>query len=204
MQTLFARSNYGRAMGFRLVEAGGGSARIECLVSENHENTQGVCHGGVISGLMDMAAGVAAKSMQGDPQCPVATLSLTVNYQRPGELGRTLSAEATIQSGRRILSCSVTVARRSRRANCRRYGDAQGRPQRRTPLPAAKWWSGPTEPRRIAGGFPKLSRATPLEPREAACEDSPHRRRQDLASRCCQPSRGTLLHIRRAARSSNS
>lgn len=109
MQALFARSNYSQAMGFRLVEAGGGRARIECVVSESHTNTQGVCHGGVISGLIDMAVGVAAKSMQGDAQRPVATVSLTVNYQRPGELGRTLSAEAAIQSGRRILSCSVTV-----------------------------------------------------------------------------------------------
>ena len=44
------------------------------------------------------------------PQAPSgATVSLTVNYQRPGELNRTLTAEATIQSGRRILSAAVSV-----------------------------------------------------------------------------------------------
>jgi uncharacterized protein (TIGR00369 family) len=110
MQELFVRSNYSQAMGFRLVEAKSGRARIECVVSDSHANTQGVCHGGVISGLIDMAVGVAAKSMLDDPQRPVATVSLTVNYQRPGELGRTLSAEAIVQSGRRILSCAVTVS----------------------------------------------------------------------------------------------
>ena len=44
-----------------------------------HTNTQGVCHGGVISGLMDMAAGVAAKSQLEDRTRAVATVSLTVN-----------------------------------------------------------------------------------------------------------------------------
>jgi acyl-CoA thioesterase len=109
MQALFARSHYSQAMGFRLAEANQGRARVECVVTEGHTNTQGLCHGGVISGLIDMAVGVAAKSMLDDPQRPVATVSLTVNYQRPGELDRTLTAEATIQSGRRTLSAAVTV-----------------------------------------------------------------------------------------------
>ena len=109
LQALFARSSYSQAMGFRLAEAQNGRARIECVVSEAHTNTLGFCHGGVISGLMDMAVGVAAKSSLDDPLRGVTTVSLTVNYQRPGEVGRTLSAEATVQSGRRILSCAVTV-----------------------------------------------------------------------------------------------
>jgi uncharacterized protein (TIGR00369 family) len=110
LQALFVRSNYSQAMGFRLLEASDGRARIDCVVSPAHTNTLGFCHGGVISGLIDMAVGVAAKSSLDDPQRPVTTVSLTVNYQRPGELGRTLSAEATVQSGRRILSCAVTVS----------------------------------------------------------------------------------------------
>jgi uncharacterized protein (TIGR00369 family) len=110
LQALFVRSNYSQAMGFRLVDARDGRARIECVVSPAHTNVLGICHGGVISGLMDMAVGVAAKSSLDDPHRPVTTVSLTVNYQRPGELGRTLSAEATVQSGRRILSCVVTVS----------------------------------------------------------------------------------------------
>jgi acyl-coenzyme A thioesterase PaaI-like protein len=58
---------------------------------------------------MDMAAGVATKSQLDDPTRAVATVSLTVNYQRPGELGRTLIAEAVVKSGRRIVSCEVAV-----------------------------------------------------------------------------------------------
>lgn len=96
-------------MGFRLVNASAGSASIECLVAPEHANTRGVCHGGVISGLMDMAAGVATKSLLPAGGRAVATVSLTVNYQRPAQVGRTLTAAATVRSGRRIVSCEITV-----------------------------------------------------------------------------------------------
>ena len=106
---LFTQSNYSRSMGFRLASASAGSASIECLVADAHANTRGVCHGGVISGLMDMAAGVATKSLFEDKGRAVATVSLTVNYQRPAQVGRTLTARATVRSGRRIVSCEVLV-----------------------------------------------------------------------------------------------
>ncbi len=109
VRTLFAQSNYSRAMGFRLVDAGAGRARIECVVAPDHTNTRGSCHGGVISGLMDMAAGVATKAQLEDPERAVATVSLTVNYLRPAAVGRTLVAEAKVISGRRIVSCEITV-----------------------------------------------------------------------------------------------
>lgn len=107
LDVLFTQSNYSRAMGFRLVGASAGSASIECLVNPEHANTRGVCHGGVISGLMDMAAGVATKSLFSD--AAIATVSLTVNYQRPAQVGRTLTATATVCSGRRIVSCEILV-----------------------------------------------------------------------------------------------
>lgn len=107
---LVAQSNYSRAMGFRLVNASAGTASIECAVVAQHANTRGVCHGGVISGLMDMAAGVATKSLFPDGQgAAVATVSLTVNYQRPAQVDRTLTASATVRSGRRIVSCEISV-----------------------------------------------------------------------------------------------
>lgn len=109
LDVLFTQSPYSRAMGFRLANASDGSASIECVVAPEHANTRGVCHGGVISGLMDMAAGVATKSLFSDGPRGVATLSLTVNYQRPAQVGCTLTATATVRSGRRIVSCEVLV-----------------------------------------------------------------------------------------------
>ncbi len=106
---LFTQSNYSRSMGFRLASANAGCASIECVVAEAHANTRGVCHGGVISGLMDMAAGVATKSLFADKARAIATVSLTVNYQRPAEVGRTLTARATVRSGRSVVSCEVVV-----------------------------------------------------------------------------------------------
>jgi uncharacterized protein (TIGR00369 family) len=106
---LFVQSPYSRAMGFRLSNASAGCASIECVVAPEHANTRGVCHGGVISGLMDMAAGVATKSLFSDGPRAVATVSLTVNYHRPAQVGGTLTATATVRSGRRIVSCEVAV-----------------------------------------------------------------------------------------------
>jgi uncharacterized protein (TIGR00369 family) len=109
LRALFAQSSYSNMLAFRLVQAGDGRARIECVVSTVHTNTSGVCHGGVISGLIDVAAGVAAKAQFADPDQSVATVSLTVNYLRPALVGRTLVAEARVSSGRRIISCEVAV-----------------------------------------------------------------------------------------------
>lgn len=110
MDDLVLQSNYSQALGFRLVDSGDGRARIACVLRTEHMNTRKVCHGGVISGLMDMAAGVATKSQLDDPHTRnVATVSLTVNYQRPGHLGEELVAEAHVLSGRRIVTCEVAV-----------------------------------------------------------------------------------------------
>jgi acyl-CoA thioesterase len=109
LHALIAQSNYSRAMGFRLLNASDGSASIECVIASEHANTRGVCHGGVISGLMDMAAGVATKSLFRDVPQTIATVSLTVNYQRSARVGGTLTATATVRSGRRIVSCEILV-----------------------------------------------------------------------------------------------
>jgi uncharacterized protein (TIGR00369 family) len=109
LDALFAQSSYSKMMAFRLIQAGDGRARIECVVSPVHTNTSGVCHGGVISGLVDATAGVAAKTRFAEPEQVVATVSLTVNYLRPALVGRTLVAEARVSGGRRILSCEIAV-----------------------------------------------------------------------------------------------
>lgn len=102
-------SNYSEAMGFSVLHTDDGGARVACRLNEQHMNSRGVCHGGVISGLMDMAVGVATKSRLDDPERAVATVSLTVNFERAGQQGDLLIAEAQVRSGRRIASCEVLV-----------------------------------------------------------------------------------------------
>jgi uncharacterized protein (TIGR00369 family) len=109
MHDQFAKSNYSNAMGFTLERSGQGCAVVTCSIGEAHLNTRGFCHGGVISGLMDTAAGVATKSQLDDSQRTVATVSLTVNYQRAGQRGDTLHAKAQVLGGRRVVSCEIRV-----------------------------------------------------------------------------------------------
>lgn len=109
MQALIARSGYIQAMGMRLVACGEGHATVHCPLTAAHLNTAGICHGGVITGLCDMAAGVATKSRLDDPDGRVVSISLTVNFQRPGLAGRCLVAQARVRSGRSIVCCDVDM-----------------------------------------------------------------------------------------------
>jgi uncharacterized protein (TIGR00369 family) len=112
LDQVFGSSGYRRTMGLRILrapESDPHAAIVECEVSMPYANTQGVAHGGLISGLIDTAAGIAVKLAAGDAQLPVATVSLTINYHRPGQVGRTLRAVGRRISGSRTPCCAVEV-----------------------------------------------------------------------------------------------
>ena len=109
LDRIFGTSGYRRTMGMRILRGSGAEAVVECDVSEAYANTQGVAHGGLISGLIDTAAGIASKLGAGDAHLPVATVSLTINYHRPGRVGHSLRAVARSVSGKSTLSCAIEV-----------------------------------------------------------------------------------------------
>lgn len=109
LDRVFGTSGYRRTMGMRIVRAPNAEAIVECEVTPPYANTQGVAHGGLISGLIDTAAGIAAKLGAGDAQLPVATVSLTIHYHRPGRVGRTLRAVGRRVSGTGTVSCAIEV-----------------------------------------------------------------------------------------------
>jgi uncharacterized protein (TIGR00369 family) len=107
---LFSTSAFRSTMGMRIVRpADPVEAIVECEVSPAFANTQGVAHGGLISGLVDSAAGVAVKLAARDAHLPVATVSLTINYHRPGRVGSTLRAVGRRVSGKGTVCCSIEV-----------------------------------------------------------------------------------------------
>ena len=109
LERTFESSGFRHTMGMRIVRAPMPEAIVECEVSPAYANTQGVAHGGLISGLIDTAAGIATKLGAGDVDLPVATVSLTINYHRPGRIGRTLRAVARSISGKGTVSCAIEV-----------------------------------------------------------------------------------------------
>jgi uncharacterized protein (TIGR00369 family) len=109
VQALFAESGYRRSLGIRIQGGDECSAVIECDVTPEYANTQGVAHGGLISGLIDTAAGVAIKFAEGSPRLNAATVSLTIHYHRPGRVGHTLRAVGRKLSGSGTPSCAIEV-----------------------------------------------------------------------------------------------
>jgi len=106
---VFEHAGYRKTMGMHIRRGEGDEAVIECLVAPQFANTQGVAHGGLLSGLIDTAAGIASKLAARDAKLRVATVSLTVNYHRPGRVGQTLRAVGRHVSGRSTPCCSVEV-----------------------------------------------------------------------------------------------
>jgi len=87
-------------LGFRLVAWKDGYTKIEMPVREEHRNTVGYLHGGVIASLLDIAGAVAG-SYGVSEQFVSITINLNCNYMAPhtaetaiteGELIRTTSS----------------------------------------------------------------------------------------------------------------
>jgi uncharacterized protein (TIGR00369 family) len=109
LDRVFGTSNYRRTMGMRSVRSANSEAIVECEVAPEYANTQGVAHGGLISGLIDTVAGIATKLAAADAHIPVATVSLTVNYHKPGLVGRTLRAVGRRLSGTGTVCVAIEV-----------------------------------------------------------------------------------------------
>ena len=87
-------------LGFRLVQWREGFAQLEMPVREEHRNTVGYLHGGVIASLLDIAGAVAGSYGVSQDFVSV-TVNLNCNYMAPhqaktavaeGELVRTTSS----------------------------------------------------------------------------------------------------------------
>jgi uncharacterized protein (TIGR00369 family) len=89
-------------MGFRehvalQVKDGG---RVLVDAGDEHLNTHGTVHGGVLATMLDSAMGAAAFEASGE--APV-TVSLTVTYLEPGRPGRLEAVAKVRKRGKRLL-----------------------------------------------------------------------------------------------------
>lgn len=109
LDQVFGTSGYRRTMGLRILRGQGTDAVVECEVEPPYANTQGVAHGGLITGLIDTAAGIAVKLASGDAHTAVATVSLTTSFHRPAKVGSTLRAVGRRVSGSGTPCCAVEV-----------------------------------------------------------------------------------------------
>ena len=92
-------------LGIELLEAGPGRAKVQMAVKDEHRNSVGMVHGGVIFTLADYAFAVACNSHG----VIAVAVSCSISYFRP-PLGAVLTAEASeVSLTRRLGSYTVRV-----------------------------------------------------------------------------------------------
>ena len=89
-------SGYGNALGAVFLEYAEGKALVELDINESHLNIGKTVHGGVISGLLDIALSAAVTSRFLGKAETVVTLQMNVNFLRAATLGETLIAKGEI------------------------------------------------------------------------------------------------------------
>lgn len=74
----------------------GDDAGLRLLAEDQHSNSNGTVHGGVIATLIDCVMGDAVRAgLDEDESC--VTVSMTITYLTPGELGSELVASAEVR-----------------------------------------------------------------------------------------------------------
>lgn len=94
-KTMNEASPQSRALGFTLVEIGGGAAILKVPYRPEivGDPETGVIAGGVMTTLLDHTCGQAVHAAM-DTWSPIATLDLRIDYMRPAEPGRDVLARA--------------------------------------------------------------------------------------------------------------
>jgi uncharacterized protein (TIGR00369 family) len=103
---------------------------IGLRVEEKHANSRGICHGGVLATLADLALGYATHAA-GGPKAAFVTAQLSIDYAGAAKLGDWIESLVEIQrlgsrlafangylicGGRRIVRVSAIFARSDRQA----------------------------------------------------------------------------------------
>ena len=103
-----SESPYQRFLGLELVRYEDGLAEISMPFREEflREDGSDWLHGGVVSGLIDIAGDYAVYSKTGGD---VPTLDLLIDYLRPTKRGRLTAIARTVKVGRRVSVADVEV-----------------------------------------------------------------------------------------------
>jgi len=102
---------FNRFLGIRVVELQRGRCRIELPFRPELVGDPGrpALHGGVLSTLVDVAAGGAAMSVMDSPSDRVATIDLRVDYMRPAG-AQDVVAEGTVsRTGSKVAYADVAI-----------------------------------------------------------------------------------------------
>ena len=98
----------GQLVGFQIVRAEGGQARVDLEAGPQHANPMGTLHGGILCDIADAAMGTAQASLLQEGET-FTTLELKINFLRPFWNGRLHALARVVRPGRTIslVECDV-------------------------------------------------------------------------------------------------
>ena len=116
-----ADSPFHAGFGVTVEHATNGEVRLGWQARSEHRNLQGLVHGGVLATLVDIAMGLAVRSVVG-PSRRHVTIDLTVRYLRPASPGPIEAVGTTLRVGSQIAFAEGGVADASGRTLVRASG----------------------------------------------------------------------------------
>jgi uncharacterized protein (TIGR00369 family) len=96
-----AASPFHAGFGISVEHASAGDVRLGWEARPDHRNLQGLVHGGILATLVDIAMGLAVRSVVGPTRRPV-TIDLDVHYLRPARPGRLEAIGTVVRVGTQV------------------------------------------------------------------------------------------------------
>jgi len=121
LRSRIAASPFHSAFGVEVESARRGEVHLAWEARDEHRNLQGLVHGGVLATLVDMAMGLAIRSVVGPARRHV-TIEMTVHYLRPATPGRVVAIGSALRVGSQIGFAEGTVVDASERPLVRASG----------------------------------------------------------------------------------
>ena len=108
MRARFAAADFSQWMGLELIALGDGSSEIRLKLEPHHLNPGRIAHGGVVAGMLDVAAGLAHRTKLG-PDATHVTVQLHINYLKAASAGVVTARGLSLQTGRRVGHAEATL-----------------------------------------------------------------------------------------------
>ena len=97
---------YFKFMNATVLETDRGYVKVIFFVKPKYSNTYGISHGGVVTALVDMASGVALRTLK----LRIVTIEVTTDYFKMVSLTDQLTAKAKlVHEGKKILHADINV-----------------------------------------------------------------------------------------------
>jgi uncharacterized protein (TIGR00369 family) len=108
LRSRIAASPFHAGLGISVEHAAAGEIRLGWEAQPDHRNLQGLVHGGILATLVDIAMGLAVRTVVG-PTRRHLTMDLHVHYLRPAQPGRLEALGSVVRVGTHVAFAEGSV-----------------------------------------------------------------------------------------------